>query len=114
MLKKHLLDAGKVPDAGKTPFEGWKNTKPVFSLLQGNQRSVPNSSPGLSGSLHQPSVTFSSSSFRFKGPVVEFHEKWSVHERLQVGNGLLGRRSVPSFSCAFNPLEENSHRQMRC
>ena len=28
VLKKHLLDAGKVPDAGKIPFEGWKNTKP--------------------------------------------------------------------------------------
>ena len=35
------------------------------------------------------SVTpFGSSPFRFKGPVVELHEKWLVHERLQVLNGL--------------------------
>ena len=29
-------------------------------------------------------VVFGSSPFRFKGPVVEFQEKWLVHERLQV------------------------------
>ena len=28
VLKKHLLDAGKVPDAGKTPFQCWKNPQP--------------------------------------------------------------------------------------
>ena len=31
VLKKHLLDAGKVPDAGKTPFQCWKNPQP-FSI----------------------------------------------------------------------------------
>ena len=28
VLKKHLLDAEKVPDAGKTPFQCWKNPQP--------------------------------------------------------------------------------------
>ena len=28
VLKKRLLNAGKVPGAGKIPFQGWKNTKP--------------------------------------------------------------------------------------
>ena len=29
VLKKHPLNAEKVPGAGKTPFQGWKNTKPL-------------------------------------------------------------------------------------
>jgi len=29
VLKKHYLDAEKVPDARKTPFRCWKNPQPV-------------------------------------------------------------------------------------
>ena len=41
VLKKHLLDAEKVPDAGKTPFQCRKNTQPPKNNLQAKHRSPP-------------------------------------------------------------------------
>ena len=43
------------------------------------------------------------SPFRFKGPVVELHEKWLVHERLQVRNGCRAAASAFFLYC-FNPF----------
>ena len=51
---------------------------------------------------------FGSSPFRFKGPVVELHEKWLVHERLQVRNGCRAAASAFFLYC-FNPFLARHH-----
>ena len=57
MLKKHLLDAGKVPDAGKTPFQCWKNPQPEErNLAKKRQRLMQAGEPGTKGKLSIISV----------------------------------------------------------